>query len=360
VATAVGPFLGGWLIGAVSWRLVFFINLPVAAGVIAVAGRHVPESRDPDVTGRVDLPGALLVTAGLAGVTYGLTVGPVNGWTAPATLTALIAGVASLIGFVAVERRTAAPLLPPDIFASAQFSGANAVTFAVYGALGGALFLLPVQLQGAVGYSALAAGASLLPVTVAMLLLSNPSAALANRIGPRLQMTVGPAVVAAGLALMTRIGPGSAYTSDVLPAVTVLGLGLAATVAPLTATVLAAAPSRHSGVASAVNNDVARAAGLLAVAVLPAIAGLEGQSYTDPTKLSSAFHTAVLVAAAVAFFGAVLAFATIRNPDRAGRPARARPARPCWNCALDGPPAPPAPVAAGGGPGVRRPPPPPS
>jgi hypothetical protein len=192
-----------------------------------------------------------------------------------------------------------------------------------------------------------------------MLLLSNPSAALANRIGPRLQMTVGPAVVAAGLALMARIGPGSSYTAAVLPAVTVLGLGLAATVAPLTATVLAAAPSRHSGVASAANNDVARAAGLLAVAVLPAVAGLEGHSYLDPAKLSSAFHTAVLVAAAVALCGAVLSLFTIRNPERAGRPSArpsARPARPCWNCALDAPPAPvPAGVGQGIGQGVRRP-----
>ncbi len=346
VGTAIGPFLGGWLIQAVSWRLIFVINLPIAALVLAIALRHVPESRDVSQTGRPDILGGVLVTAGLVGLTFGLIEGPSAGWTGPGPLTALIAGVALLASFVAWERRARDPVLPLSLFRSAQFGAANVVTFAVYGALGGALFLLPIQLEQVSGYTALEAGLSLLPVTLIMLVLSARSGALAARIGPRLQMTVGPLVIAAGLALFTRIGYSGDYLTEVLPAVLVFGFGLAINVAPLTATVLAAVSEQHAGAASAVNNDVARAASLIAVAVLPAAAGLTGNAYLHPATFDSGFRTACLLAAAVCVAGGAVAAATIRNPRRAAptvpeqAPAAAAPAeRGLVHCGLDSPPA---------------------
>jgi predicted MFS family arabinose efflux permease len=235
-----------------------------------------------------------------------------------ATLAAVVGGLALLVVFCLVEQASAGPLLPLGVFRSLQFSGANGVTFVVYGGLGGALFLLPIQLEQVLGFSPLAAGLALLPVTVIMLVLSARSGALAARIGPRLQMSVGPLLVGAGLALFVRVGAGGGYVSEVLPAVLVFGLGLAVTVAPLTTTVLAAAPSEHAGIASAVNNDVARAAGLIAVAVLPSLAGIGGHSYLHPAVFSSGFHRAVLVAAGACGVGAVIAVLTIRNSGRAG------------------------------------------
>jgi len=196
VGSAIGPFLGGWLIQAVSWRLIFFINLPLAVLVVAVSMRHVPESRDPAATGPVDIVGGALVTAGLVGLTYGLIEGPTVGWMKPTPLIALIGGCVLLAAFVWWEHRSPAPMMPLSLFASAQFSAANVVTFAVYGALGGALFLLPIQLIQVSGYTPLQAGISLLPITLIMLALSARSGALAARIGPRLQMTVGPLVIA--------------------------------------------------------------------------------------------------------------------------------------------------------------------
>src|SRR5262249_11301108 len=203
--------------------------------------------------------------------------------------------------------RTEHPLIPLGLFRSMQFSAANAVTFGVYGGLGGALFLLPVMLQEVSGYSPLEAGAALLPLTVLMLALSARSGALAARIGPRLQMSVGPLVVGAGLALLSRAPGSGGYFVEVFPAVVVFGLGLAFTVAPLTATVLAAAPAEHTGVASAINNDVARPASLIAVAVLPVAAGITGNAYLDPALLASGFRTAMYLCAAVCAAGGVLA-----------------------------------------------------
>lgn len=319
VGTAIGPFLGGWLIQAVSWRLIFAINLPLAALVVAVACRHVPESRDPEATGRVDVAGGLLVTLGLVGLTYGLIDGPAAGWNRPGPLTALIAGLLLLAAFIIRERRARHPILPLRLFSSAQFSSANVITFVVYGALGGVLFLLPIQLEQVSGYTALEAGVSLLPVTVIMLLLSARSGALAARIGPRLQMAAGPIVIAAGLALLARIGHTGNYLTEVLPAVVVFGFGLAINVAPLTSTVLAAAPAENAGAASAVNNDVARAAGLVAVAVLPAAAGLTGAAYLHRDVFSAGFKMASFISAGLCVLGGALAAATIRNPSRAAR-----------------------------------------
>jgi EmrB/QacA subfamily drug resistance transporter len=336
VATAIGPFLGGWLVQAVSWRLIFAINLPVAAAIIAAGVRHVPESRDRGMTGRVDITGGILVTLGLIGVTYGLMGGPAGGWARPSPLASVIAGVLLLAAFVAWERRARMPMLPLSLFGSGQFTAANVVTFAVYGALGGALFLLPIELQQVLGYTALQAGISLLPVTAIMLALSARSGALAARIGPRLQMSVGPVVTGLGLALFTRIGYSGNYLTEVLPAVAVFGLGLAITVAPLTSTVLAAVPASHAGMASAVNNDVARAASLIAVAVLPAAAGLSGTAYLHPAEFSAGFGTASLISAGLCLAGGALAAVTIRNPRPQAGPAPQQLLR----CALDAPASP--------------------
>jgi EmrB/QacA subfamily drug resistance transporter len=339
VGTAIGPFIGGWLVSAVSWRLIFVINLPLAVLVVAVTLRHVPESRDPTDTAPIDVTGGVLVTLGLVGLTYGLIQGPNQGWANASVLIVLLAGVALLGVFGWWEHRSAAPMLSLSLFRSTQFTSTNVVTFIIYGAIGGALFLLPIQLQQVSGYSPLEAGISLLPVTVITLLLSARSGALAARIGPRLQMTVGPVLVGAGIALFALIGPSGNYLTEVLPGVVIFGFGLAVTVAPLTSTVLAAVPAEHSGMASAVNNDVARAASLIAVALLPAVGGITGDAYRHPSVFSSGFHTASLVAAGLCVAGGVLAAATIRNPERAPAELRAAQQHPL-TCAIDAPPQP--------------------
>ncbi len=335
VATAIGPFLGGWLIGAVSWRLVFFINLPLAAAVLAISARHVPETKSPGPVPRLDVKGALCISGALAGITYGLIAASADGWGSVAVLVPLGVGAVLLGLFILIEAKESQPMLPLGVFASRQFSAANAVTFVVYAALGGLLFLVPTVLQVVHGYSPIAAGTSLLPVTFIMLLLSSRSGALAARIGPRLQMTVGPLVLGVSLALFTRISGSGDYLTAVLPAVVVFGFGVAINVAPLTATALAAAPADHAGIASAVNNDVARAAGLIAVAVLPSLAGITGQSYLHPAALAHGFKVAAMIAAVFCAAGGVLAAFTIRNPPRA---ASAKAPRRESSCALEAPP----------------------
>ncbi len=335
VATAIGPFLGGWLIGAVSWRLVFFINLPLAVLVLAISSRHVPETKSPGPVPRLDVKGAVCISGALAGITYGLIQASSSGWASAPVLVPLGVGAVLLGLFIGVEAREAQPMLPLGIFASRQFSAANAVTFVVYAALGGLLFLVPTVLQVVHGYSPIEAGTALLPVTFIMLALSARSGALAARIGPRLQMTVGPLVIAASLFLFTRIGGSGDYWTAVFPAVVVFGLGVAVNVAPLTATALAAAPADHAGIASAVNNDVARAAGLIAVAVLPALAGITGDSYLHPAELAHGFKEAAIMAGVFCAAGGVLAFFTISNPPRAKRPAKVPRES---SCGLEAPP----------------------
>ena len=320
IAGAAGPFLGGWIVQVTSWRYVFLINLPLAALVVAVALRHVPESSDPDAAKRLDVSGAGLGALGLAGVTYGFTAWPDRGATDPLVLGSLTAGVVAMAGFLLVEARSPHPMLPLWIFRSRAFSATNLVTFVVYSAIGGVFFFLVLTLQVVVGYSPLAAGLSPLPVTVLLLLLSARSGALAQRIGPRLPMSLGPLICAAGVTLLAGIGPGSTYVSGVLPGVVVFGLGLALTVAPLTATALASADDRHAGIASGVNNAVARAAGLMAVAILPLAAGV-GSSLIDPDTLGPANRTSMLICAALLAAGGVLAFATIPSTLAAVRPS---------------------------------------
>jgi EmrB/QacA subfamily drug resistance transporter len=316
LATAAGPLLGGYLVSYASWRFIFFINVPIAAVVLAISARHVPESKDPSVDQVTDIRGGVLGVAALAGINYALIEGSSQGWSSPAVMSA--AGVAffGAIGFVLVERVARSPMLPLQIFKNRQFSATNIVTFVVYGALGAALFLLPIELQVVSHYSALEAGVSLLPLTVIMLLFSARSGRLAGRIGPRLQMTVGPLVVAAGLALLARATLGANYFVYVFPAVVVFGAGLATTVAPLTATAMGSAPAERAGIASAVNNDVARVASLVAVAVIPWLAGIPGSTYLHSQALVPGFRRAVLIAAAVCAAGGVVAALGIRNPKK--------------------------------------------
>jgi EmrB/QacA subfamily drug resistance transporter len=339
IATAIGPVLGGVLVGVApwGWRLVFLLNVPMAFLVVWLSGRYVPETRDDEASGPLDVTGVVLAAVGLALAVYGLTEGPQHGWGAVA-VGCLVAGVALLIAFVVAEGRNSHPMMPLSLFASREFSAANLVTLVVYAALSGAFFLIPVQLQRVSGFSPVEAGSALLPVTVVMLLLSARMGRVAQRIGPRWPMTIGPIVAGIGLAMLVRIGAGSTYAADVLPAVLVFALGLSATVAPLTATVLAAAPAHEVGVASAVNNDVARAAGLLAVAVLPGLAGISSRAYDHPAALSTGFHHAVLIAAAMCAFGGLLSAAFIGKDAAMPEEARAEdPTACCHRCAIGAP-----------------------
>ncbi len=374
VAGALGPFLGGWLIEVAGWRSIFLINVPLAAVVVAVSVRHVPESRDPDAPDRLDVPGALVVAAGLGALTFGLI---------QATPLLSVAGLVLLAVFAVIEMRSDHPLVPPGLFTGAElfptaasspadgaspetgpsstaesssaparsaapasspdraraegrdarsgrvFTAANLVTLAVYAALGGVFFLLVLQLQQVAGYSPLFSGVATLPVTVLMLVLSARAGRWAQRHGPRLPMTAGPLVAAAGVLLLLRIGPDSAtaagYLRDVLPGVVIFGLGLSALVAPLTGAVLGAVPAAAAGIASGVNNAVARTAQLLAVAALPGVAGISG-SIGDASVIDHGFTVAMRICAGLLIVGAVVAALLL------GGPRRRRPERSTVDC----------------------------
>lgn len=305
VAAALGPLVGGWLVDHAGWRWVFGINIPLCLLVLALTARTVPESHDPDQAGRpFDVAGTVLGAVALGALTAVLTVAATVG---AGTLAAGLAlSVAAGAGFVLVERRSTHPLVPLTMFSSRVFSAANAMTLLVYGALGAVTVFVVLQLQAA-GWSALRAGASALPITVAMMLLSSRAAALAARSGPRLPMTLGPLVCAVGVLLLLRIGRDPGWV-DVLPGMVVFALGLAALVSPLTAAVLAAAPEGHSGVASGVNNAVARAGSLLAVAALPAVVGLVGEDYLDPVAMTAGFRAAMLWCAALLVAGGAVSW----------------------------------------------------
>ncbi|MGQ4597882.1 DHA2 family efflux MFS transporter permease subunit [Nocardia sp. R6R-6] len=305
VAGALGPFLGGWLIEVAGWRSIFFLNVPLTLAVVLVALRHVPESRDPNAATRLDLPGAVVVALGLGALTLGLidTIAPL-----------IVIGVVLLAVFVAIELRSDHPLVPPALFRSRVFTAANLVTLAVYAALGGVFFLLVLQLQLVAGYSPLMAGVATVPVTLIMLTLSAPAGRWAQMHGPRIPMTLGPLLAAAGLVLLLRIGPDTTYLVDVLPGVLVFGLGLSVLVAPLTGAVLGAVPSSEAGIASGVNNAVARTAQLLAVAALPGLAGISG-ALGDPKAFDDGFTTAMWLCVGLLVTGSVLA-AVLLRPER--------------------------------------------
>jgi len=326
IAGAIGPFLGGYLISAVSWRAVFFINVPLCAATIFLALRHVPETRDPDADPRLDLRGGIALAAGLGGVVYALIEGPPGGWS-PLAVVAGVGGLGALAGFVVIERRSPHPMVPLALFSVGQFTGANLATLFVYAAIGSTMFLVIVHLQTDLGYSALEAGASMLPLTLLMLLFSARSGAVAQRIGPRTPMTLGPLVVGIGVVLFVRAQPGATYAAGVLPAVLVLGVGLVITVAPLTAAVLGAVDDHHAGIGSAINNGIARIGSLLAVAVLPAAAGLTDA--TGDLHLTDGFGRAMVLTAGLAVLGGIVAFLTVRDAADVGTVTHGTTATPC-------------------------------
>jgi EmrB/QacA subfamily drug resistance transporter len=312
IAVAIGPFLGGFLVENVGWRWIFAINLPLCALVIAL-GLHVPESRDPEAGGRFDVPGALSGVVALGALTYLLT-----SWRDVPLLWIGLGGfvtVAASAAFVVLERRPHA-MAPLSMFSSRVFSAANLMTFLVYGALGSVLFFLVLQLQVTTGYGAIAAGVATLPIPVVMLFLSSRSSVLAARTGPRVSMTIGPLACGSGVLLLSGVGADSSYWSGVFPGITLFALGLAALVSPLTVAVLAAAPDSHAGVASGINNAVARAGSLLAVAALPAVVGLTGADYADPDILSTGYQRALLIAAAMLFVGGTVSWFGLREAGR--------------------------------------------
>ncbi|MGY4992267.1 MFS transporter [Streptomyces sp. 900105245] len=311
IGAAIGPFLGGWLVTGPGWRWVFLLNVPLALLCVPVALRHVPESSDEKAHGRFDVLGAVLGALALALLTYALI--EARGGSVAVPVTAVL-GVVAAVAFVHVERHRAEPMLPPGIFASRQFTAVNLVTLCVYAAFGGFFFLTALQLQVVAGYSPLAAGTALLPTTVLMLLFSSRSGALADRTGPRLPLTVGPLLCAVAMLLMLRVGEGADYLTDVLPAVLVMGAGMVTLVAPLTATVLASVDTSRAGLASGINNAAARAAGLLAVAALPLLAGMGPEAYRSAPAFDAAFDLAMPICSAVLVAGAALAFALVRRP----------------------------------------------
>lgn len=327
VSTAIGPFLGGWLVDAASWRWIFLLNVPLAAVAVLVALRYVPETSAAS-PGGLDLPGAVLVTAGVGALSFA-AIEHQRG----AALPVGVGGLVALAAFVVVQARGAHPMVPLELFRSRQFTGANLTTLTVYAALGGALFLVVIRLQVSLGYSALEAGAATVPFTVLMLVLSPTAGAFGQRVGPRAPMTVGPLVAAVGLWLFGGVGPGDRYLTDVFPAAVVFGLGMSITVAPLTSAVLGAVPDERTGVASGVNNAVARLAGLLAVAVLPPLAGM-GSGDDLAASLDQGYTRALGMAAVLCAAGGAVAFAVVRRAEPVTATVHPSPDHGCHDAAL--------------------------
>ena len=322
VSAAIAPFLGGWLLQAGSWRWIFLINVPVAAVTGWMTRRHVPESRDTSAAGRADWPGALAGAAALATITYAIIVLPGGGVTSPEFAAAAAGAVLFSAAFAITERRQSHPMLPSAIFAPAQFRAANAVTFVVNGALGGFAFVFIPALEIIAGYSPVVAGSALVPVTVVTLLLSGSSGRLTARIGARPPLVAGCLLCAVASAIAVRIGSHAGYWTAVLPVALLFGLGLASLLPPLTASAMNSAPDAMAGLASGVNNAVARVAGLLWIAALPPITGLIGAAYTDPVRFQSSFGQISWICAAAFACAAVLAAVLITGPGRPAPPRR--------------------------------------
>lgn len=322
IATAGGPVLGGWLVG-ISWRWAFAINLPLAAITLWLL-RTAPESRDEEASGELDVPGILLAPIALAGLTWALTAWPDTGASAT-TVGAAVLGVAAAVGFVVAERRSRHPMVLPSLFTNKVFTSINLVTLAIYAALSGSMVFVALFLQVTAGWTPLAAGAATVPISAVMLVLASRFGGVATRHGPRLPMVAGALLLALGLGLLARSPDQPSYVLDVLPGMLAQGLGLSMLVAPLTGTVLAAAPDSHAGVASGINNAVSRTAGLLAVAGLPLLVGLSGRAYADPAAVADAYRAAMWWCVGLVLLGALLTAVTLTGPaaEPAAQPADA-------------------------------------
>jgi EmrB/QacA subfamily drug resistance transporter len=309
ISTAIGPFVGGYLVDAASWRWAFLLNVPLGA-VTAWCATRMPETRDPDAAPKLDVAGAASVTVGLAGVVYALIEGPVRGFTDRFVVVAGVGGVILLVTFLVIERRSSSPMLPLSLFRSRRFTGANLTTVAVYAALGGAFFFVGLQLQTVLGYSALEAGVAFLPITLLLAIGSGRIGGVAQRHGPRSFLTAGPLTCAVGFVALSRVAPGDDYWTGVFPGVLLFGLGLMLTVAPLVGAMLMSVPDRLSGTASGVNNAVSRVAQLVSIALLPAAAGLGGVA-VGSEAFSEGYARAMVLTAALCALGGVIAWATI-------------------------------------------------
>jgi EmrB/QacA subfamily drug resistance transporter len=317
VAGAVGPFVGGWVVDGPGWRWAFLLNVPVAALVVACTHAAVPETRDPHAARGLDYVGVAMAVVTLASATWALTEAGPKGWGDPVVIGG---GVLALVGgalFVRRMLRHHDPLVPPALFRNRDFTVMNLATVLLYAALGVSFFLVAYELQVAAGWSALGAGTALLPATLLMLAFSAASGALGQRIGPRLQLTVGPLLTGLGLLLLARIGPHASWVTDVLPGAAVFGLGLVTFVAPLTATVMASVDPDHVSVGSGVNNAIARTAALAALAVVPVVSGLSAAR--GAAEVTHAYRISVVIAAVVAALAAALGFFGLRRgPRRSG------------------------------------------
>lgn len=318
IATIIGPLLGGWIVDSATWRLIFAINPPLIAVTLVLIFAAVPAQTKVKQR-RVDVLGAALCVSGLAGVVFALIEEPHFGWSSPAILVPLLAGAALFSGFLAYERRTADPMLELALFSRRNFTVGNVETLSMYAGLSILFFFLIIFLQEVAGYSAIKAGLSTVPVTIVMFLLSRRFGALADRHGPRLFMGAGPLVAAVGILLLLRAGIHTSYVTVLLPALVLFGVGLSMTVAPLTATVLAGAEERDAGIASAINNAVARVAGLVGVSVIGVVVAgtLTGDTFTRGHASVTAFHHAMLICAALVASGGVIGAVGIVNPERA-------------------------------------------